>query len=204
MIDFCSTFIHMIFASALLSSCWCLPLIQLPGPGWSNARNFLSTNSQQNCTLAGRYQVQIVPRLPIFRLIIVFAELASFLCSWCATLPQKIGALQFSCLQMLPSSPSTLSFHCHQVSLVYIKKNGKLNHRISQVSWQTQPWLRGQSRCHKTCLSEWWPLDQVEGEEEKTLAASILVFSLVFGLFLGAASSYLWVRLLWTAGALTW
>ena len=39
-------------------------------------------------------------------------------------------------------------------------------------------------------------LDQVEGEEEKTLAASILVFSLVFGLFLGAASSYLWVRLL--------
>ena len=39
-------------------------------------------------------------------------------------------------------------------------------------------------------------MDQVEGEEEKTLAASILVFSLVFGLFLGAASSYLWVRLL--------
>ena len=39
-------------------------------------------------------------------------------------------------------------------------------------------------------------LHQVEGDEEKTLAASILVFSLVFGLFLGAASSYVWVRLL--------
>ena len=47
-------------------------------------------------------------------------------------------------------------------------------------------------------------LSQVEGDEEKTLAASILVFSLVFGLFLGAASSYVWVRLLWSLCSLTW
>ena len=47
-------------------------------------------------------------------------------------------------------------------------------------------------------------LSQVEADEEKTLAASILVFSLVFGLFLGAASSYVWVRLLWSLYSLRW
>ena len=56
--------------------------------------------------------------------------------------------------------------------------------------------IAGPKQVPKTCLSYFCPMDQVKSEEEKTLAASILVFSLVFGLFLGAATSYLWVRLL--------
>ena len=51
---------------------------------------------------------------------------------------------------MLPSSPYTPYSHYHQACMTAISCWDKPNLKSSfQVSWQTQPWLRGQSRCQK-------------------------------------------------------
>ena len=108
---------------------------------------------------------------------------------------------------LLPSDTAFLTIHAlFSVSSGMSEKLVYQKQRFETILVQNQPYLgfltntamiAGPKQVPKNLSFIYcWLYHQVDTEEEKTLAASILVFSLVFGLFLGAASSYLWVRLL--------
>ena len=115
-------------------------------------------------------------------------------------LPSDSAFLSIHALFSLSSGLCLCGLTCQNIFFTQSHNN------FVQVSWQTQPWSQVRSRCQiqRSKFYQRTILNQVESDEEKTLAASILVFSLVFGLFLGAASSYVWVRLLWSLCSLTW